>query len=107
MYHFYMYSFCTFLIYICPLKSCVFYLGAYSMFLNSNILNMDLNVCCTIWVCDRMRLASSDVTLLLRLLRDSAVDRRRDWLLVRDVVDSRRFLAPLQLLGMLKAQRLW
>lgn len=35
-------------------------------------------VSCTIWVCDRMRLASSDVTLLLMLLRDSEVDRRRD-----------------------------
>lgn len=61
----------------------------------------------TICVCERIKFVSSEVTLVLALLRDSVVDRRRDWLLERDVVDSRLFFAPLQLLGMLKAQRLW
>ena len=65
----------------------------------------------TICVCERTRLVSSEAVLELTVLRDSVVDRRMDWLvrdwLVRDVVDSRRFLAPLQLLGMLKAHRLW
>ena len=41
------------------------------------------------------------------LLMESVVERRSDWLLVREVVDRRRFRAPLQLLGMLNAQRLW
>lgn len=41
------------------------------------------------------------------LSRDSEVPRRTEWLLARDVDDRRRLRAPLQLLGMLKAQRLW
>lgn len=39
--------------------------------------------------------------------RDSEVLRRTEWPLARDVDDRRRLRAPLQLLGMLKAQRLW
>lgn len=39
--------------------------------------------------------------------RDSEVPRRTEWPLARDVDDRRRLRAPLQLLGMLKAQRLW
>lgn len=41
------------------------------------------------------------------LSRDSEVPRRTEWPLARDVDDRRRLRAPLQLLGMLKAQRLW
>ena len=41
------------------------------------------------------------------LSRDSEVPRRTEWLLARDVDDRRCLRAPLQLLGMLKAQRLW
>ena len=62
----------------------------------------------TICVCERMRLVSSvQVETVPTLYTDSVVERRRDWLLLRDVVDRRRFRAPLQLLGMLNAQRLW
>lgn len=62
----------------------------------------------TICVCERMRLVSSvQVEAVPTLYTESVVDRRRDWLLLREVVDSRRFRAPLQLLGMLNAQRLW
>lgn len=65
----------------------------------------------SVWVvCGRIRLASSMQVLTElepTLLRDSLVDRRSDWLLFRDVVDRRRLRAPLQLLGMLKAHRLW
>lgn len=39
--------------------------------------------------------------------RESEVLRRSEWPLARDVDDRRRLRAPLQLLGMLKAQRLW
>lgn len=39
--------------------------------------------------------------------RDSEVLRRTEWPLARDVDDRRLLRAPLQLLGMLKAQRLW
>lgn len=38
--------------------------------------------------------------------RDSELPRRTEWPLARDVDDKRRLRAPLQLLGMLKAQRL-
>lgn len=38
---------------------------------------------------------------------ESEVLRRSEWPLARDVDDRRRLRAPLQLLGMLKAQRLW
>lgn len=62
----------------------------------------------TICVCERMRLVSSvQVEAVPTLYTESVVDRRRDWLLLRDVVDRRRFRAPLQLFGMLNAQRLW
>lgn len=62
----------------------------------------------TICVCERMRLASSaQVEAVPTLYTDSVVERRRDWLLLREVVDRRRLRAPLQLFGMLNAQRLW
>ena len=62
----------------------------------------------TICVCERTRLVSSvQMELVPVLLMESVVERRSDWLLVREVVDRRRFRAPLQLLGMLNAQRLW
>lgn len=55
-----------------------------------------------------MRLVSSaQVEAVPTLYTESVVDRRRDWLLLREVVDRRRFRAPLQLFGMLNAQRLW
>lgn len=59
-------------------------------------------------MCERMRLASSaQVETVPTLNTDSVVERRRDWLLLKDVVDRRRLRAPLQLFGMLNAQRLW
>lgn len=62
----------------------------------------------TICVCERMRATSSaQVEAVPTLYTDSVVDKRRDWLLLREVVDRRRFRAPLQLFGMLNAQRLW
>lgn len=62
----------------------------------------------TICVCERMRLVSSvQVEAVPTLYTDSVVERRRDWLLPREVVDRRRLRAPLQLFGMLNAQRLW
>lgn len=62
----------------------------------------------TICVCERMRTVSSaQVEVVPTLYTDSVVERRRDWLLLREVVDRRRLRAPLQLLGMLNAQRLW
>lgn len=39
--------------------------------------------------------------------RDSELPSRTEWPLASDVDDRRRLRAPLQLLGMLKAQRLW
>ena len=41
------------------------------------------------------------------LPRDSLAQSRSDWPLVNEAVERRRLRAPLQLLGMLKAQRLW
>ena len=55
-----------------------------------------------------MRLVSSvQVETVPTLYTDSVVERRRDWLLLSEVVDRRRLRAPLQLFGMLNAQRLW
>lgn len=63
---------------------------------------------CTIWVCERMRLLSSvQVEVIPTLYPESVVERRRDWLLPREVVERRRLRAPLQLFGMLNAHRLW
>lgn len=62
----------------------------------------------TICVCERMRLLSSvQVEVVPTLYPESVMERRRDWLLPREVVDRRRLRAPLQLFGMLNAQRLW
>lgn len=84
--------------------------GANTLYFHSTVAlagHVDGCVSFTICVCERTRFVSSEVVLVLIVLRESVVDRRRDWLLDRDVVESRLFLAPLQLLGMLKAQRLW
>lgn len=55
-----------------------------------------------------MRLLSSvQVEVVPTLYPESVMERRRDWLLPREVVDRRRLRAPLQLFGMLNAQRLW
>lgn len=63
---------------------------------------------CTICVCERVRLLSSvQVEVIPTLYPESVVERRRDWLLPREVVDRRRLRAPLQLFGMLNAHRLW
>lgn len=63
---------------------------------------------CTICVCERMRLLSSvQVEVIPTLYPESVVERRRDWLLPREVVERRRLRAPLQLFGMLNAHRLW
>lgn len=55
-----------------------------------------------------MRLLSSVlVEVIPTLYPESVVERRRDWLLPREVVERRRLRAPLQLFGMLNAHRLW
>ena len=81
--------------------------------LNLNSLNLTRALCVhesisTICVCERMRLVSSaQVEAVPALYTESVVERRRDWLLLREVVERRRLRAPLQLFGMLNAQRLW
>ncbi|TNN45688.1 hypothetical protein EYF80_044117 [Liparis tanakae] len=47
------------------------------------------------------------VEVVPKLYTESVVERRSDWLLLSEVVDRRRLRAPLQLFGMLNAQRLW